>query len=77
MSDENEVPQINGNGNRVRMPSNSTIVGTVGGVGAAPFIIWLLEAVIHQPVPTMAAASLGGLLGQLSGYLFEGGRKRT
>jgi hypothetical protein len=57
------------------MPSNSTMVGTVGGVSAAPFIVWALEVFTHQPVPSVVAASLGAFLGQVAGYFFKGGRK--
>lgn len=69
MADENELPV------QSMLPSNSTMVGTVGGVGAAPFIVWALETFTHHPVPSMAAASLGAVLGQFAGYFFKGGRK--
>lgn len=71
MADENSN---DGNGKRL-MPSNSTSIGTVGGAGLAPVLVWLLGTVVHVPVPPEVAAALGAVIGNVLGYFFEGGRK--
>jgi hypothetical protein len=70
------MSETNGNGTKRLMPSNSTTVGTVGGAGLAPLIVWLIS-LFGADVPPEAAASVGALVGNLIGYFFEGGRKGT
>jgi len=57
------------------MPSNSTTIGTLGGVGVGPILVWALNTYTHAQVPAEIAASFGAVLGNLIGYFFEGGRK--
>lgn len=63
------------NGNKRLMPSHSTTVGTLGGVGVGPIIVWALGAFTNVVVPPEIAASIGAVVGNLIGYFFEGGRK--
>lgn len=56
-------------------PSASTTIGTFGGVGAGPIIVWALAAFAHVTIPPEIAASIGAFVGNLIGYFFEGGRK--
>lgn len=66
----------NGNGARKRlMPSNSTTIGTLGGVGFAPVLVWIATTFAHVEMPAEVAAALGSVVGNLIGYFFEGGRK--
>lgn len=58
------------------MPSNSTTIGTLGGAGLSPLIVWALNTYTHASMPPEIAASAGALIGNLIGYFFEGGRKR-
>lgn len=71
------MSEQNGNGNNGRrlMPSNSTTVGTVGGAGVAPIIVWALGAFTNVVVPPEIAAAIGSVVGNIIGYFFEGGRK--
>jgi hypothetical protein len=64
------------NGNKRLMPSNSTTIGTVGGAGLAPLIVWLI-GLFGTEMPPEAAAGVGSVIGNLIGYFFEGGRKST
>lgn len=57
------------------MPSNSTTIGTLGGAGLSPLIIWALNTYTHANMPAEVAASAGAFIGNLIGYFFEGGRK--
>lgn len=57
------------------MPSNSTTVGTLGGAGIAPIIVWVLNTYTGAAVPPEIAAAIGSLVGNFIGYFFEGGRK--
>jgi outer membrane lipoprotein SlyB len=57
------------------MPSNSTTVGTLGGAGIGPIIVWALGAFTGVLVPAEVAAAIGSVVGNLIGYFFEGGRK--
>jgi hypothetical protein len=56
------------------MPSNSTVVGLLGGGGFAATVVWLAR-IFGIEVPPDVAVWLGSLLGALAGYPFEGGRK--
>lgn len=71
MPEENGAPM---NGKRL-MPSNSTTIGTVGGAGVGPILVWALSTFGHVVVPAEIAASIGAVVGNLIGYFFEGGRK--
>lgn len=57
------------------MPSNSTTIGTLGGAGVGPIIVWALGAFTGVMVPPEIAAAIGSVVGNLIGYFFEGGRK--
>lgn len=73
---ENTQPPGNGNGKRlIAPPSNSTTMGTLGGVGMGPIIVWLITTFTGVEVPPEIAASIGAVIGNLIGYFFEGGRK--
>lgn len=56
-------------------PTTSTTVGTLGGAGIGPVIVWALNAFAGVEVPAEVAASLGAILGNVIGYFFDGGRK--
>jgi outer membrane lipoprotein SlyB len=72
MSEETPTPPTN----VMRyMPSNSTAIGTLGGAGVAPIIVWALGAFTHVIVPAEIAAALGSVIGNGLGYFFEGGRR--
>lgn len=70
-----EDTQPPGNGNKRLMPSNSTTIGTVSGVGLGPIIVWAIGTFTGVVVPPEVAASIGAVVGNLCGYFFEGGRK--
>lgn len=70
MADENQE-----NAARRFMPSNSTTIGTVGGAGIGPIVVWLVGAFGGVTVPPEIAAAIGSVTGNLIGYFFEGGRK--
>lgn len=56
------------------MPSNSTTIGTLGGIGVSPLLVWLVS-LTGTTMPPEAAASAGALVGNVIGYFFEGGRR--
>jgi hypothetical protein len=62
------------NGSKRLMPSNSTTIGTVGGAGLAPLIVWLI-GLLGAEMPAEAAAGVGSVIGNLIGYFFKGGRQ--
>jgi hypothetical protein len=57
------------------MPSNSTVVGLLGGGGSAATIVWIARQFFGIEVPPDVAVWLGSLLGAIAGYPFKGGRK--
>lgn len=66
--------EVESGGKRL-MPSNSTTVGALGGVGVGTIVVWAITAFTGVQVPAEVAASIGALLANLIGYFFEGGRK--
>lgn len=58
------------------MPSASTTVGTLGGAGVGPIIVWALTAFTNVVMPPEVAAAIGAVIGNAIGYFFEGGRRR-
>jgi outer membrane lipoprotein SlyB len=70
MSEENATDGV-----KRLMPSNSTTVGTLGGAGVGPILVWALGAFTGVVVPPEIAAAIGSVVGNLIGYFFEGGRK--
>jgi hypothetical protein len=75
MVDENTSPP-NGKRPLIAPPSAATTIGTVGGVGLGPIVVWALT-LAHVIVPPEVAASIGAVVGNLVGYFFEGGRKQS
>lgn len=57
------------------MPSNSTTIGTVGGAGLAPVLVWIFSTFTSVVMPPEVAAAMGAVIGNLLGYFFEGGKK--
>lgn len=76
MADENkpETGNVNGNAGKRLMPSNSTLIGGVGGAGLAPIVVWV-AGVFGLEMDAGTAAAFGALLGNILGYFFEGGRR--
>lgn len=72
MSEQNGT---NGNGNKRLMPSNATSIGVASGAGAGPIVVWLLGLWTHTVIPPEVGAAIGSVVGHLTGYFFEGGRK--
>lgn len=71
MSEENDAAPKR----LIAPPSTSTTVGTLGGAGVGPIIVWALSAFGGVEVPPEVAASIGAVVGNLIGYFFEGGRR--
>ena len=74
MANETQTPQPATPNGRKLMPSNSTVVGGLGGAGLAPLLI-LIAAHFGVPLDASTAAALGSIIGNALGYFFEGGRK--
>lgn len=59
---------------QTNLPSRATVGGSIlGGIGLAPLIVWLLGQ-FGIDMPGEVAAIVGGLISNLVGYFFEGGR---
>jgi hypothetical protein len=74
----NETQPVNGDQNGTApkrlMPSNSTLIGGVGGAGLAPIVVWI-TSVLGLEMDAGTAAAFGALIGNILGYFFDGGRR--
>ena len=72
MSDEQQKQDASP---KTAMPSNSTIVGGIGGAGVGTVLVWVCRAFFKVEMPPDVAVIVGSLIGNAVGYFFEGGRK--